>query len=179
MAQNCSRMIHPQDAAGGVASRNVAVLKLKRALPSSNSDRIAVPSQTNVVLEKLDSVLDICRQVPFLKDVDFEAYLELTRILLGPVLHEWYPLFDDLSRRERFDVFFCSHADGGVASPGLCVLALCVCTKFLEQEEKGKLDPLYMGRYLGRTLEQRWLKPLFGPHCPTSSVGATCCSNNF
>ena len=150
-------MIHPQDAAGGVASRNVAVLKLKRALPSSNSDRIAVPSQTNVVLEKLDSVLDICRQVPFLKDVDFEAYLELTRILLGPVLHEWYPLFDDLSRRERFDVFFCSHADGGVASPGLCVLALCVCTKFLEQEEKGKLDPLYMGRYLGRTLEQRWL----------------------
>ena len=90
--------------------RATCIKELKRIVDNVNDNNVLAGNSTvhNVdnVKQKLQELLLIASKSPFKHANDLNEYMSLLETLLGPVLHEYYPFFNEEFKRDIFDSFF-------------------------------------------------------------------------
>jgi hypothetical protein len=140
-------------------SRDAAFLQLKRfVLHERRFERRQVENVTDL----LRKLVGEARRHPFVQKSDLMPYISLVRILLGPVLHAWCPVFTSRAHSDYFSVFFRPLSLGGVASPAFCFLGFGAATKILIESDPNQgannIDKLFLANEISSLLT-----PFFPP----------------
>ena len=60
----------------------------------------------DIVKKMMEDLISTLSKVPFMDLNDIKEYVSLLEILLGPILHEYFPFFSEKFKWNVFDTFF-------------------------------------------------------------------------
>ena len=113
--------------------RSECIKQLQESVSEIHGEKAALAGNGTIdkidtVKEKMEELLSTLSKVPFMDLNDVKEYGSLLEILLGPILHEYFPFFSEKFKRNVFDSFFAPHDNkrGGVASIILCFMGYSI-----------------------------------------------------
>ena len=114
----------------------------------------------DIVKKMMEDLISTLSKVPFMDLNDIKEYVSLLEILLGPILHEYFPFFSAKFKRNVFDTFFAPYDSkrGGVASIILCFLGYSSNFKacYNPHRENQTIDREYVATELSRLFQSNF-----------------------